>query len=253
MANLPRKLQQIFGGNLSATGNIAKFGSLAAAAPAYSLDPDEIQTTAWLNAWAAALINAPGGLASPALQDMNAAIFVITRQLAYLFQKGMPDWITTETYYTNDFVKVAGVVFISKTDNNSGNNPLTDTNNWKTLASTLTTGIQLSRAWVCFDGTTGAIKSAYNVSSVTRNAAGSYVLNFTTPLLDDLYGFSGSCGTPPGTAWRAGDDNTLVGGVSGRTMIKSTSQLSVFCWDRGDGTTQDAGAISVQVFGNPNP
>lgn len=251
MANLPRKLQQIFGGSIPAAGNIAKFGSLAAGSPAYSLDPDEIQTARWLQAFGAALINAPGGLASPALQDMNAALFLITRQLAYIFQKGMPDWITDEVYYIDDFVKVGGVVFISKTDNNTGNDPLVDTNNWKTLASTLTTGIQLARAWVCFSGVDGSIFSAYNVSSVNKTASGSYVLNFTTPFTDALYAFGGSCGTPAGAPWRSGDDNSLVGGVSGRTMIKSTGQLSVFCWDRGDGTTQDAGAVSVMIFGTP--
>lgn len=251
MANLPRKLQQIFGGSLPAAGNIAEYGSLKAGSPAYSLDPDVIQTPAWLNAWVGAIINAPGGLASPALQDMNAAFFVVTRQLAYLFQKGIADWITTEEYFTNDFVKVGGVLYISKTDNNSGNNPVTDTNNWKTLASTLALGTQLPRAWVCFNGADGSIYSALNVASVTRTAAGCYILNFGTPIGDALYAFSGSCGTPAGQAWSTGDDNVVVGGVSGRTMIKSTTQLSVFSWDRGDGSPQDSRAISVLIFGNP--
>lgn len=250
MANLPRKLQQIFGGSLAASGNIAKFGSLAASSPAYSLDPDLIQTPAWLNAWAAALINAPGGLASPALQDMNAAFFVVTQQIAYLLQKGMADWIATETYYTDDFVKVGGVVYISKVDNNINKNPTTETNEWKTLASTLSTGVQLPRAWVTFVGSTGVILSASNVSSVTRSAAGAYVLNFVTPLADALYGFAGSCGTGAGLPWQNGDDNILVGGVSGRTMIKSTTQLSVFAWD-GGANTQDPGVVSVWIFGNP--
>ncbi len=249
MANLPRKLQKIFGGSLTPANNLAKFGSLAAASPGYSSDLDLIQTTAWLSAWNNALINAPGGNASPALQDMNGLFFVLTQQLAYLLQKGMADWITGETYYTNDFVKVGGVIYISKTDSNSGNNPVSDTNNWKTLQSTLGLAISQSKAWVCFNGLDGSIYSAQNVSSVTRTAAGCYVLNFTTPLTDALYAFAGSCGTPAGQAWSTGDDNIVVGGVSGRTMIKSQTQLSVFAWDRGDGP-QDARAISVQIFGN---
>ncbi len=249
MANLPRKLQRIFGGSLTPANNIAKFGSLAAASPGYSSDLDLIQTTAWLSAWNNALINTVGGNASPALQDMNAVLFAITQQLAYIFQKGMPEWLTTETYYINDFVKVGGVVYISKTDSNSGNNPTSDTNNWKTLQSTLGLAVSQSKVWVCFDGRSGAIYSSQNVSSVTRTAAGCYVINFTTPLTDAFYAFAGSCGTASGTPWISGDDNILVGGVSGRTMIKSTSQLSVFAWDRGDGP-QDSSAISVQIFGN---
>lgn len=248
MANLPRKLQKVFGGSLGATGNIGRFGSAAAGSPAYSLDLDQIQTTAWLNAWAAAIVNAPGGLASPALQDMNAAFLVFSQQIGYLLQKGIADWLSTQEYFTDDFVKVGGVVFISKSDNNTGNNPLTDTNNWKTLASTLGVGATQAKAWVCFDGRSGALYSAQNVSSVSRIAAGSYVLNFTTPMANALYAFSGSAGTAAGQLWLNGDDNIIVGGVSGRTMLKSTTQLSLFCWDGGS-STQDSSAISALIFG----
>lgn len=248
MANLPRKLAKIFGGSLAANPNVAVFGSLKAGTPTYSLDLDTIQSAAWLQGWLGAIINAPGGLASPALQDMAAAFYVLSAQIAYLTQKGMPDWLSTQEYFIDDFVKVAGVVYISKTNNNTGNNPVSDTNNWKTLQSTLGLEVSQARAWVCFDGRTGAIESAHNVSSVTRTAAGAYVLNFTTPLPNASYAFAGSCGTKAGTAWSSGDDNILVGGVNGRSMIKSTTQLSVFAWD-GGANTQDASAISVQIFG----
>jgi len=36
-----------------------------------------------------------------------------------------------------------------------------------------------SRAWVQFNGTNGAIRASYNVSSVTRTAVGRYTTNFT--------------------------------------------------------------------------
>lgn len=248
MANIARKLQKIFGGSLTAPSNIAKFGSKAAGAPAYSLDLDQIQTAEWLNAWAAALINAPGGLASPALQDMNAAFFVITTQLGYLFQKGMPEWLTTETYYTNDFVKVGGVLYISKTDNNVGNDPTTDTNNWKTMASTLNSSDAICKAWVNFDGTTGAIKSAFNVSSVSRTSAGVYILNFGTALANANYAWSGNCGNNAAGTYINGNDNHMTGGAPGKVSVKSTTQLSVFCYDRGDVATQDSNDISIMIF-----
>jgi hypothetical protein len=38
---------------------------------------------------------------------------------------------------------------------------------------------KVSKAWVNFNGTTGAIRSSYNVSSVTRNSVGNYTINFT--------------------------------------------------------------------------
>jgi hypothetical protein len=43
------------------------------------------------------------------------------------------------------------------------------------------------RAWVNFNGTTGAIRGSGNVSSVTRNSAGNYTVNFTDAMPDTNY------------------------------------------------------------------
>ena len=45
-------------------------------------------------------------------------------------------------------------------------------------------GKQIAKAWVSFSGTTGAIRSSFNVSSVTRTAAGDYTVAFTNQLAD---------------------------------------------------------------------
>jgi hypothetical protein len=51
-----------------------------------------------------------------------------------------------------------------------------------------TTGYGLAKAWVNFNGTTGAINgTAFNVSSVTRNASGNYSINFTTAMPNANY------------------------------------------------------------------
>jgi hypothetical protein len=44
-----------------------------------------------------------------------------------------------------------------------------------------------AKAWVNFDGTTGTIRTAYNVSSITRAGAGSYYVNFTNAFSDMNY------------------------------------------------------------------
>ena len=45
-----------------------------------------------------------------------------------------------------------------------------------------------AKAWVNFNGTgTVAIRSAFNVSSITDNAVGNYTVNFTTALADVKY------------------------------------------------------------------
>lgn len=43
------------------------------------------------------------------------------------------------------------------------------------------------RAWVNFNGTTGAIRGSGNVSSVTRSSAGNYTVNFTDAMPDTNY------------------------------------------------------------------
>lgn len=44
-----------------------------------------------------------------------------------------------------------------------------------------------AKAWVNFDGTTGNIRSSFNVSSITKNAAGDYTVNFTNPMPNANY------------------------------------------------------------------
>ena len=47
-------------------------------------------------------------------------------------------------------------------------------------------------AWVNFNGTgTVAIRSSYNVSSITDNGTGDYTVNFTTALADANYAVTG--------------------------------------------------------------
>ena len=62
--------------------------------------------------------------------------------------------------------------------------------------STLTTNAikGSAKAWVNFNGTsTITIRDSFNVSSVTRNAAGDYTINFTTAMPNANYSVSVSC------------------------------------------------------------
>lgn len=256
MARLPRKTQQIFGGSLAAAGNIAVFGSLAASAPNYSLDLATIQSLpAFANAWAAALINTPGGNASPALQDMNALFYLLTTQIAYLMQSGVAEWDSATTYFTGNWVLVSGVGYVSKTDNNQNNNPVTDVNNWQTLASSLTGGsLGVCQAWVNFAGNgpigNQTIYRSFNVSNVSKSSPGVYMVNFTTPMPNAMYAWSGSVGTG-GSGFTNGDDNYLTNGAPGQVSTKTASQLSIFCYDRVNSYSEDSQNISVMVFSAP--
>lgn len=246
MAKILRKLQKIFAGSVSASGNIAQFGSLAAGSPAYSNDPDAIQTPEYLLGWQAATV----GNNSPALQDDNALNYLFSRQLAYIFQAGIPEYDAGTEYHQYSLCQSGGNVYQSITNNNTGN-PVTDTNNWLIVLRP-TTAQGAAQAKVVFDGT-GAIgancvlASSFNVSSVLKFETGGYEINFTNPLSDANYAWSGSCGAKNGQAWQNGDDDALTGTAVSRTAVVTTTKLRVWVVGTGDNSRQNSSRISVIV------
>jgi len=127
MAKITRKHQKIFAGDVSSANVVATFGSLKASSPAYSSDPDIIQSlAAWGSGWAEAVINNY----APAIQDLNAVFNVITRQLAYVFQNGIPYWNATTAYYIGSIVSDdLNTLYMSVSDTNT-NVALTDNTKW---------------------------------------------------------------------------------------------------------------------------
>ncbi len=254
MSKLPVKLLKIFGGGLSPGGNVAQFGSLAAGSPAYSSDPAVLQAlAAWANGMVPALIDTGGGQSSPTLEDFNGILLVLTYQLAYLKQQGVAEWDPTVTYFEKSIAMdpATGALYVSRTDNNT-NNAVTDATNWQTYASTLLgSSSPLLKAWVVFDGRSGAVDSSFNVANVTRTSAGVYLVTFAAAMADAFYGFSGSAGTRPLVGFLPGDNNTICGGVSGRTIVRTAAQCTIFNYDPRIDSLEDSGMISVQFFGNP--
>jgi len=52
----------------------------------------------------------------------------------------------------------------------------------------------IAKAWVNFNGiTTVTINNSFNVSSITRNAAGDYTINFTTAMPNIYYAVNANC------------------------------------------------------------
>lgn len=131
MAKLPRRTQKIFGVN-APVNQITAFGSVKAGDVEYTQDVGQIQTDAFTTGWAAAVQDDY----APYRQDRNALDLVTTKQLAYLFQEGIPEWDAGTTYYKGGLVKyINGTeiqLFISLIDNNI-NNPITEVESWKLL------------------------------------------------------------------------------------------------------------------------
>ena len=128
MAKLQRKSAKLFAEDaIAAAGGIAQFGSLAEGTPNYSTDPDVIQALdAYKEGWSSAVL----GTKSPALEDRNALDYLLSYQQAYIMQRGIPEWLDSETYYIGSVVSNSSQIYISLTDNNT-NNALTNTTHWR--------------------------------------------------------------------------------------------------------------------------
>lgn len=127
MAKIDRATQKVFGDGVVATDNIAQFGSLKAGTPQFSKDPSVIQgLPAYDEGWKSGVVNNQ----APALQDVNALDYLFSRQLAYLLQAGIPEYDSGTTYYQGSWCQSSGVLYVSKTDDNTGN-ALSNTTHWK--------------------------------------------------------------------------------------------------------------------------
>lgn len=118
MAKIVRKLQKIFA--LSAANN-GVFGSGQTGAKTISTDLDVIQgLAAWPLGWLQAVLAAEK---LPPLEEMQSIQYVCTSQLKYLFQEGIPEYLSTDEYHINSIVKKTGTyeLYGSKINTNTGN------------------------------------------------------------------------------------------------------------------------------------
>lgn len=98
-------------------------------------------------------------------------------------------------------------------------------------------------AWVNFNGSTAAIRSAYNVSSITRASTGQYTVNFTTAVSDANY-----CPTLAVQSRAANNDssNYIFNNISGTvaTTTPTTAGYTILC------NGYDPAYVCSVVFGN---
>lgn len=99
------------------------------------------------------------------------------------------------------------------------------------------------KAWICFNGTgTPAIRSSYNVSSITDNGVGDYTINFTTALGDTNFAISG-CATVNG-------NGEVIVAESGTGSSRTTSAVRILVVNSSNGVAVDVPYVSLMVMGN---
>ena len=127
MAKLDRKTQKILGAT-SPASEITAFGSTNDPTPTFTKDPDEIQTVAFEEGWFEETDN---GNQRPFAEDRNAVDYLVTRQLAYILQAGIPEWDAGTDYHLNGLVRLDNQLYISLQNENINNNPLSSPNWWR--------------------------------------------------------------------------------------------------------------------------
>lgn len=103
-----------------------------------------------------------------------------------------------------------------------------------------------ARAWCVFNGTltgTNAPLAGGNVTSVTRNAPGSYTINFSTPMPDTAYATSAVANSNVGTRNTYVCSNT---GAGAAFVAPTVNSCTVFVTDSVGAV--DAASVSVVIF-----
>ena len=103
-------------------------------------------------------------------------------------------------------------------------------------------GGMLCRAWVNFDGTgTVAIRTSANVSSITDDGLGQYVINFTTAMPDSNY-----CTVAMGSRESGQSAPRIISYLGGDT--KTASAIKLRNQAASDNTKQDNSLNNVAIF-----
>lgn len=191
MAKITRKTQKVFAGSASNNG---QFGSAQVGTKVTSTDPDVIQQlAAWASGWNSATISAQR---LPTLEEMQGIQYVVTRQLAYILQEGIPEWDAGTSYYINSIVKKAGTYQIyGSVINDNLNNALpaavTDAN-WQYLGDLSAQGNVVGQSSsvdseiALFSGTTGKIIKRATGTGYVKVSSGVYQTPASTVPLTDL-------------------------------------------------------------------
>lgn len=168
MSRLPRITQKIFGSSAGAS-QIGQIGSFAGGTPSYTTNLTTIQA---LGNFLTGMFGIVDAVNAPCIEDLNGLFFLITSQLAEIYQDGIPVWDGGTTYYTGSVVQSSGVFYVSLTNANL-NNSVTDPTNWYVFRGgnfrtvTTSTNLLISDQLVRSDSSSGALVHTLPLISTT--------------------------------------------------------------------------------------
>ena len=129
MANLTRYKQKIFANNSNQVGVFGTGTDKVA-----SKNVETLQSADYEDGWSSAIVTSKN---YPIWQERDGVDYGFSYQLAYLLQKGIPEWLSTETYYQNDYCRMGNTIYYSLQDNNTNHNPTSSPTYWKAVKTNI--------------------------------------------------------------------------------------------------------------------
>ena len=75
---------------------------------------------------------------NPTKQDFNGLAFTLGQLIAYLHQRGVPEWNALQEFHSNSITQFGGAIYFCNTDDHvSATDPSSDTTNWDDLPTRL--------------------------------------------------------------------------------------------------------------------
>lgn len=108
---------------------------------------------------------------------------------------------------------------------------------------------QICKAWVNFNGSTGAIRASYNVSSITRNAVGDYTVSFSNALASADYTVATAAQTNTNAPFLIANFGGS-GGSSAFAQSATTTAYRFALYNYNYTGVADSAFVTLQVFGN---
>lgn len=243
MTKIERKTQKIFAGNAD-TDELAVFGSMISGTPVYNDDIEALQSEAYTEGWKAAV----AANEAPFMEEMNAVQYGFSKQLAYLFQQGIPEWDAGTTYYLNSFCQVGGVIYKSMQDENINHSPADDSEGtyWTPLETGGSSGGGLSIGTIGF--TQGAVDETKNLvrilngQQITQSSITNGLFSwFTTSVTQD---------PDMATTEENWQSENTANGMCGKYVYTAESTTNYYAYSSGSTTyfttsTEDSESVNV--------
>lgn len=240
MAGIPRITQVVFG----STGLTGTGGFGAAAGGTVTTEQANANTLSNLmstSAWPAGWLNATlGSTKFPAIEDMNAVDYTLSTQIAYLLERGIPEYDVGTTYNANDICRaIGGLNLYASVGNANVGNAVSNASFWTSLGSLGNLGGSISEQAIT--GASHTLASTDSTFFTKRSNAGSAMTDSLptggSALVNGNYGYYQNVDATASIVVSGGTINqgNLTGNViilPGELWMWQSQGTAVYNWQR---------------------